>query len=106
MAMVECPSISETILGLTFWDSRSMAHVCLKSWKRIGGRPARLSGALREWLRRFEGADALARRRCRSCQEAGLHLEQTIGGPYVRWAGGPFSRRAPAWIGGHPPPGP
>jgi hypothetical protein len=35
-----------------------------------------------------------------------LHLEQTIGGPYVRWAGGPFARRAPAWIGGHPAPDP
>ena len=55
MAMVECPSISETILGLTFRESKSVAHVCLRSWKRIDGRSARLSRALRERLRRLEG---------------------------------------------------
>ena len=35
MAMVACPSISETILGLTFLARSSVAHVWRRSWKRI-----------------------------------------------------------------------
>jgi len=35
--MEACPSISETILGLIFLDSSSVAHVCRRSWKRICG---------------------------------------------------------------------
>src|SRR5215204_1805557 len=31
MAIVACPSISETILGLTFLDRSSVAHVCRRS---------------------------------------------------------------------------
>ena len=31
MAMVECPSISETIFGFTLRVSSSVAHVCLRS---------------------------------------------------------------------------
>jgi hypothetical protein len=33
--MLELPSISETTLGLTFFVSSSVAHVCLRSWKRV-----------------------------------------------------------------------
>jgi len=41
MAMLACPSISETTFGLTFLDSRSVAQVCRRSWKRVpAGRPA------------------------------------------------------------------
>ena len=53
--MDECPSISETILGLTFRESKCVAHMCLGSWKRIVGMLARLSGAFRERLRRWDG---------------------------------------------------
>ena len=35
------PSISETTLGFTLRESRSLAQVCLRSWKRMGGRSAR-----------------------------------------------------------------
>ena len=41
------PSISETILGLTFSDKSSVAQVCRTSWKRICGNPARLSKGLK-----------------------------------------------------------
>lgn len=34
MAIVAWPSISETILGFTFFVRRSVAHVCRRSWKR------------------------------------------------------------------------
>ena len=45
--MVECPSISETIFGFTLRVS-SVAHVCLRSWKRISGSPTRFSSGLNE----------------------------------------------------------
>jgi hypothetical protein len=38
--MVACPSISETILGLTFLYSSNVAHVCRRSWNRMAGSPA------------------------------------------------------------------
>jgi len=41
MLTEECPSISETIFGFTSLLSRSVAHVCRRSWKRICGTPAR-----------------------------------------------------------------
>jgi hypothetical protein len=47
MAMVACPNISETTLGLTFFVSSRVAHVCLRSWKRIFGSPACLSKGLK-----------------------------------------------------------
>jgi hypothetical protein len=46
MAIVECPSISDTIFGFTLRVSSSVAHVCRRSWKRISGSPARFSGGL------------------------------------------------------------
>jgi hypothetical protein len=49
MAIVACPNISETTLGLTFLDSSSVAHVCRKSWKRISGSAARLRSGLKRW---------------------------------------------------------
>ena len=69
--MVECPSISETILGFTLRVNRSVAHVCLRSWKRTGGSPARLSRGLKRRLvtvRRSRGApDSEANMRPFSC---------------------------------------
>jgi hypothetical protein len=55
--MVACPNISETILGLTFLDSSSVAQVCRRSWNRIGGNPAGSSKGLKRravtyWRRR------------------------------------------------------
>jgi hypothetical protein len=47
MAMVACPNISESTLGLMFFVSSRVAHMCLRSWKRIWGRPARLSRGLK-----------------------------------------------------------
>jgi hypothetical protein len=50
--MVACPSISETILGLTFLDSKSVAQVCLRSWKRVSAEsPAHLRSRAKERLR-------------------------------------------------------
>jgi hypothetical protein len=43
IGMFACPSISETILGWTPCVRRSVAHVCLRSWKRMSGKPAFLS---------------------------------------------------------------
>jgi hypothetical protein len=43
MAMDECPSISETILECKPFASNSVAQMCLRSWKRISGRPTFLS---------------------------------------------------------------
>src|SRR5215218_4246373 len=40
MAMVACPSISDTILGLTLLDTSSVGQVCRRSWKRMGSNPA------------------------------------------------------------------
>ena len=52
MAMEACPSISETILGLTFLDRSSVAQVCRRSWKRMGSNPAfSRSGAKDRFLR-------------------------------------------------------
>src|SRR5918997_928886 len=31
--IVACPSISETIFGLTFFESNNVAHVCRSEWK-------------------------------------------------------------------------
>jgi hypothetical protein len=39
---LECLSTSETIFGCTPFVSRSVAQVCLRSWKRMFGSPARL----------------------------------------------------------------
>lgn len=56
IAVLACPSISETTLGSTFLDSRSAAHACRRSWKRMStGRPARSRTRANERLRRFEG---------------------------------------------------
>jgi len=38
--MLACPNISETTFGFTFLESKSVAHVCRRSWKRISGKPA------------------------------------------------------------------
>jgi hypothetical protein len=53
MAMEECPSLSETILGLTFIESRCVAQVCLVSWNRRSiGNPAFFRGGLKApWAR-------------------------------------------------------
>ena len=54
--MVACPSISETILGLTFLDSSRVAHVCRRSWNRVsGGSPALRRSLANERLRRLDG---------------------------------------------------
>jgi hypothetical protein len=45
--MLACPDISETTFGFTFLESKSVAHVCQRSWKRISGKPARLSKGLK-----------------------------------------------------------
>jgi hypothetical protein len=47
MAMLACPRISETILGLTFLERSSVAHLCLKSWNLIPGNSARLRNDLK-----------------------------------------------------------
>jgi hypothetical protein len=47
MLRLACPKVSWTILGLTFFLASSVAHVCLRSWKRISGRPARLRRGLK-----------------------------------------------------------
>jgi hypothetical protein len=41
MEMFACPSISCTILGCVPLDSRSVAHVCLRSWNLIRGKSVR-----------------------------------------------------------------
>src|SRR4051794_15683541 len=48
MAMLAWPSISETILGLTFFSSSSVAQVCRRSWKRIFDTPTQ-SRSFRQW---------------------------------------------------------
>jgi hypothetical protein len=45
--MLAWPSISETTFGFTFLESKSVAHVCRRSWKRNSGKPARLSMGLK-----------------------------------------------------------
>lgn len=47
METFACPSISETIFGWTPLVSSSVAQVCLRSWKRMSGRPARRSRGLK-----------------------------------------------------------
>jgi hypothetical protein len=47
MAMLAWPNISETTSGFTFLESKSVAHVCRRSWKRIFGKPACLSKGLK-----------------------------------------------------------
>jgi hypothetical protein len=42
--MLACPSISESTLA--FLDSSNVAHVCRRSWKRIGGSLAPLEQGL------------------------------------------------------------
>src|SRR4028118_908066 len=44
---LECPSISETIFGWTPFVSNRVAQVCLRSWKRMSGSPARLSSGVK-----------------------------------------------------------
>src|SRR4028118_1658336 len=48
MAMLECPSISETIFGCTPLVRSSVAQVCLRSWKRTSRTPARLRSGLHD----------------------------------------------------------
>ncbi len=45
MDTVAWPSTSETILGLTFFRSRSVAQVCRRSWKRTFATPVRSRSA-------------------------------------------------------------
>lgn len=47
METFACPSISETIFGWTPLVNSSVAQVCLRSWKRMSGRPARRSRGLK-----------------------------------------------------------
>jgi hypothetical protein len=61
--MEECPSISETILGFTLRERSSVAQVCLRSWKRISGSPARLSSSLKERFLRYAASQAAPRHR-------------------------------------------
>ena len=52
MATEACPGSSCTNLGWTLLESKSVAQVCLRSWKRTWGRPAFLrSGAKLRYLR-------------------------------------------------------
>src|SRR5215217_2656121 len=47
MLRLAWPKVSWTILGLTFFLASSVAQVCLRSWKRTSGRPARLKRGLK-----------------------------------------------------------
>ncbi len=47
MEMLECPSTSETIFGCTPLVSKSVAQVCLGSWKRTPRTPARRRSGFR-----------------------------------------------------------
>jgi hypothetical protein len=47
MVMVACPNISERTLALTFLDTSKVAHVVLRSSKRICGKPVRSSRGLK-----------------------------------------------------------
>jgi hypothetical protein len=87
MAMVACPSISETILGLTFLDSSSVAHVCRRSWKRIFGSPARLSRGLKRWVvksRRSKGSPTSEA----NMRPFSRHREPTLSSPLAGAPGG------------------
>jgi hypothetical protein len=53
--MEKCPSISERTLGLTSFESSSVAQVWRRSWKRIGGRRDFVGSGLKERLRKLEG---------------------------------------------------
>ena len=58
MAMEEYPSIPETIFGWTPLVRRSVAQVCLRSWKRVFGvtpRPASVRVAPAPVLAGLEG---------------------------------------------------
>ena len=71
MAMLAWPSISETTFGFTFLESKSVAHVCRRSWKRISGKPARLSKGLK-------------RRAVMCCRESGEPLSEAKMRPFSR----------------------
>jgi hypothetical protein len=55
IAIVAWPSISETILGLTFLARSSVAQVWRRSWKRIRGSWALLSSGAKDRFLRLEG---------------------------------------------------
>jgi hypothetical protein len=48
IAMLACPSISETTFALTIFESMRVAQVWRRSWKRISGSPVRLRRGLNE----------------------------------------------------------
>jgi hypothetical protein len=75
--MLAWPSISETTFGFTFLESKSVAHVCRRSWKRISGKLVRLSKGLK--------------RRAVTCwRESGSPLSEANIRPFSRY-------RSPAW---------
>jgi hypothetical protein len=59
MAMVACPSISETSFGLTLLPSRRVAQVCLRSWNRMVGRAAFLRSGVKDRSLRLEGCSSV-----------------------------------------------
>jgi hypothetical protein len=58
MALLECPSISLTILSCTPFVSSRVAQVCLSSWKRTSGRPARRTSGSKCREQRFSPGSA------------------------------------------------
>ncbi len=48
IVMLEWPSISETIFEFTLRERSSVAHLCLRSWKRTGGNLARFNSAAKD----------------------------------------------------------
>ncbi len=79
MAMVEWPSISETILGFTFLASSRVAQVCRRSWKRISWSPARFSSGLNFSLvtARLSSGSPVSEANMRPSASPGLHREPT-----------------------------
>src|SRR5215217_4947812 len=77
MAMVECPSISETIFGFTLRVSSSVAHVCRRSWKRISGSPARFRSGLNFCFvtARLSSGSPVSDANIRPSASPGLHRE-------------------------------
>src|SRR5215208_6217542 len=77
MAMVECPSISETIFGFTLRVSSSVAHVCRRSWKRISGSPARFRSGLNFCFvtARLSSGSPVSDANMRPSASPGLHRE-------------------------------
>ena len=75
--MDECPSISETIFGFTLRVSSSVAHVCLRSWKRISGNPTRLRRGLNFCFvtARLSSGSPVSDANIRPSASPGLHSE-------------------------------